>query len=185
MTNFYTYRFSEDVQRGRYSNEPGSRYGDRRRRGGRGRHAEPGAPWYGTPYHPDYQFEEDRNIYFRNENSYGDENAWERQQRWVGEQEGQHQPRYHSSHPDVSGPYYGVGPRNYRRSDIDIQDDVCELLTQHGKIDAREIEVNVDGGEVTLLGKVSDRFTKRLAEDVALSVQGVWDVHNRLQLARK
>jgi hypothetical protein len=85
----------------------------------------------------------------------------------------------------MSGPYYGVGPHNYRRSDIDIQDDVCELLTQHGKIDAREIEVNVDGGEVTLLGKVSDRFTKRLAEDVALSVQGVWDVHNRLQLARK
>lgn len=80
------------------------------------------------------------------------------------------------------GPYSGYGPRSYRRSDDDIRDEVCERLTRHGEIDAREIEIQVEDGEVTLKGMVDSRPTKRLAEQVADSVRGVRDVHNQLVL---
>jgi osmotically-inducible protein OsmY len=54
-------------------------------------------------------------------------------------------------------------------------------LTQHGLIDASNIEVEVSQAEVTLHGQVDSRRTKRMAEDVAASVGGVKDVHNRLR----
>ena len=80
------------------------------------------------------------------------------------------------------GPYTGYGPEGYQRSDERIRDEVCERLTRHGMLDARDIEVEVDEGEVTLKGTVEDRRSKRMAEDTAESVSGVWDVHNRLQI---
>lgn len=80
------------------------------------------------------------------------------------------------------GPYSGVGPRSYRRSDKRIFDDVCERLSRHGHIDASEIEVKVENGEVTLDGHVPDRVTKRLAEYVSETVAGVHDVHNQLRI---
>ena len=82
------------------------------------------------------------------------------------------------------GHHAGRGPRNYRRSDARILEDVCEALTRHGDVDATDIEVAVEGGEVTLSGTVDDRRTKRLAEDVAASCAGVHDVHNRLRVSR-
>lgn len=82
------------------------------------------------------------------------------------------------------GPYSGRGPKGYRRSDETIAEDVCERLTQHGYVDASDIEVKVEGGEVTLQGTVDNRRTKRLAEDIAASVAGVSDVHNRLRLSQ-
>ncbi len=82
-----------------------------------------------------------------------------------------------------AGPHTGRGPRGYRRSDERIAEDVCERLTQHGQVDARDINVEVHDGEVTLRGTVAERRMKRLAEDVAESVTGVEDVHNELRLA--
>ncbi len=84
---------------------------------------------------------------------------------------------------NMSGPYAGVGPRGYQRSDERIMDDVCERLTAHGHLDASDINVQVNNGEVTLKGTVPDRRMKRLAEDVTESVSGVWDVHNQLRLS--
>lgn len=89
-----------------------------------------------------------------------------------------------SSTWEVPGPYTGRGPKGYRRSDERVFEDVCERLAAHGGLDATEIEVRVDGGEVTLEGMVEDRRTKRLAEDVSETVRGVEDVHNRLRLER-
>lgn len=80
------------------------------------------------------------------------------------------------------GPYTGRGPRGYRRSDDRIFEDVCEALTEHGDIDAGEIEVAVQNGEVTLTGTVADRRQKRLAEDIVESCSGVQDVHNQLRV---
>ena len=71
----------------------------------------------------------------------------------------------------------------YRRPDNRITDDVCDRLTRHGWIDATDIEVRVENGEVTLEGTVDSRRAKRLAGDVADSVSGVQDVHNRLRIA--
>lgn len=75
----------------------------------------------------------------------------------------------------------GKGPKNYVRGDTRIYEDVCERLTEHTDIDASEIEVKVENNEVTLEGTVADKRQKRLAEDVAASVKGVHDVHNRLK----
>lgn len=78
--------------------------------------------------------------------------------------------------------YRGVGPKNYRRGDDRIREDVCELLTESHDVDASDISVLVDGGEVTLTGSVQDRRDKRVAEDLALRCSGVRDVHNRLNV---
>lgn len=78
--------------------------------------------------------------------------------------------------------YRGWGPRGYRRSDERIFEDVCSRLMDNPWLDADDVEVRVDGGEVTLTGTVDSRGSKRLADDIAYGVSGVWDVHNRLQV---
>jgi hypothetical protein len=83
------------------------------------------------------------------------------------------------------GPHVGRGPRGYQRTDDRIREDVCERLTQHGRIDASDIEVTVAQGEVTLRGRVDSRDAKRQAEAVAESVSGVRDVRNELRAASR
>jgi len=80
------------------------------------------------------------------------------------------------------GRFAGRGPKGYQRSDDRIREDVCERLTQHPRVDASDIEIQVSGGEVTLSGVVNDRESKRIAEDVAENVSGVKDVHNHIRL---
>jgi hypothetical protein len=82
----------------------------------------------------------------------------------------------------IVGRFYGRGPKGYRRSDERIREDVSEELYRHPEIDASEIEVKAQNGEVTLTGKVEDRRQKRLAEDLVERVAGVTDVHNQLKL---
>ena len=84
----------------------------------------------------------------------------------------------------VPGPHTGRGPQGYRRSDERIKEDVCERLTQHGQIDASGMQIDVKDCEVTLRGSVSDRRTKRMAEDVAEGVAGVRDVRNELRVGQ-
>ena len=78
----------------------------------------------------------------------------------------------------------GRGPKGYHRSDDRIREEVSEELYRHPEIDASEIEVQVQNGEVTLTGKVEDRHQKRLAEDLAERISGVTDVHNQLKVDR-
>ena len=80
------------------------------------------------------------------------------------------------------GRFTGYGPRGYQRSDERIREDVCERLTYYGELDAREIDIEVEDGEVTLTGMVEDRQAKRAAERIAETVSGVHDVHNQLGL---
>jgi hypothetical protein len=77
----------------------------------------------------------------------------------------------------------GRGPRGYQRSDERIREDVCDRLCE-GYLDASEIEVRVNDGVVTLIGKLDDRRDKRIAESLAESVQGVKDVDNQLRINR-
>lgn len=82
--------------------------------------------------------------------------------------------------PGIS--HRGRGPKNWRRSDDRIFEEVNEILTEHHELDASEIEVKVENGEVTLTGLVASRRDKRLAEDLAESCRGVVDVHNQLRI---
>ncbi|HEX7830142.1 MAG TPA: BON domain-containing protein [Thermoanaerobaculia bacterium] len=91
------------------------------------------------------------------------------------------EPRDYPAQPEQN--FRGRGPKNWRRDDDHIRATVNELLTQHAGIDATDVDVTVDNGEVTLNGTVGSRWQKRPAEDIAGSCRGVQDVHNRLRLA--
>lgn len=78
--------------------------------------------------------------------------------------------------------YAGLGPRDYRRNDDTIRDEVNGILTRHGGIDGREIQVQVRNGEVTLTGTVLNRRMKLLTEQVIDRVSGVKDIHNQLRI---
>lgn len=86
------------------------------------------------------------------------------------------------SYDGLQQDYRGRGPRNYRRPDDRILDDVGHRLTEDGYVDASDIEVSVHGREVTLSGTVSTPFEKRRAEDVTDTVSGVTHVQNNLRI---
>ena len=82
------------------------------------------------------------------------------------------------------GQFAGRGPKGYKRADDRIREDVNEELTRNPYIDATDIEVKVESGEVTLSGTVNERRAKRLAEDLAERCSGVREVHNQLRVNR-
>ena len=75
----------------------------------------------------------------------------------------------------------GRGPKNYARSDERIREDVNDRLTEDVWLDASEIDVAVEQGEVTLSGTVEDRRAKRRAEDCVDAISGVKHVQNNLR----
>ena len=83
------------------------------------------------------------------------------------------------------GGFRGRGPKNWKRSDERIAEDVHEILTEDHYVDATDIVVNVVDGHVTLSGTVDDRRQKRRAEDIVLSISGVVDVMNTLKLQHR
>lgn len=88
---------------------------------------------------------------------------------------------YAASGAYAAGGHRGRGPKGYQRPDERVCEDVCEALTRDPGVDASDIEVQVEGGEVRLSGFVETRFDKRRAEDVAAGVSGVRDVRNELK----
>ncbi|HEX3927057.1 MAG TPA: BON domain-containing protein [Gemmatimonadales bacterium] len=80
------------------------------------------------------------------------------------------------------GEHTGKGPKGYRRSDERIQEDVNEALSQHGGVDASDVEVGVTDGDVTLSGSVADRDMKRKAEECVENCSGVNNVQNNLRV---
>lgn len=82
------------------------------------------------------------------------------------------------------GQYFGRGPKNYRRTDERIEEEVNETLTRHGAIDASDIEVKVKDGEVILTGHVDSRRAKRLAEEIVEELSGVREVNNQIRVKR-
>jgi osmotically-inducible protein OsmY len=61
-------------------------------------------------------------------------------------------------------------------------EDASHALEQHPWVDASDIELSCEGGEITLRGTVSNRNEKRMAEDCVENVAGVKDVRNELRL---
>lgn len=78
----------------------------------------------------------------------------------------------------------GKGPKGYQRSDERLKEMVSEALEDEHGVDASDVEVKVENGEVTLTGTVQDRSQKRRAEDCAEGVRGIRDVHNQIRVKR-
>ena len=76
----------------------------------------------------------------------------------------------------------GRGPRGYRRADERINDDVHDRLTDDPHLDASDIVVAVESGEVTLGGLVRSRHDKHRAEHLVERVLGVTHVQNNLRV---
>lgn len=90
----------------------------------------------------------------------------------------------HGSARVALGKPFAPGPRGYRRTDERIHDEVCGRLTDAGDVDATDVEVAVEDGDVLLSGTVADRRQRERAEIVAERVHGVRDVVNRLRVVR-
>jgi osmotically-inducible protein OsmY len=73
-------------------------------------------------------------------------------------------------------------PKGYRRSDERIREEINDRLTDDTHLDASEIVISVNAGEVSLSGTVSDRSSKRHAEDLVEQVSGVKHIENRIRI---
>jgi osmotically-inducible protein OsmY len=109
------------------------------------------------------------------------ERAGDEVRSWFGDEEAE---RRRQMDRQRSESHAGRGPRNYRRSDERIREDVNDRLTDDWWIDASDIEVSVSNGVVTLSGRVDSRDDKRRAEDIAEDVKGVTDVTNQLRVGQ-
>ena len=85
----------------------------------------------------------------------------------------------------MHGRFSGRGPRGYQRSDERIREDVCELLTRHGEIDASGMEVEVQRATVILRGTADSGRTRRLTEELVEDIPGVRDVQNELRVSQR
>lgn len=90
---------------------------------------------------------------------------------------GQHAPDWRESQ-------FGKGPKGYKRSDERIAEEINQCLMDDHRIDASDIEVKVQNGEVSLTGTVSDRRCRRDVEDLVESISGVSEVSNQLKVQR-
>jgi Predicted periplasmic or secreted lipoprotein len=95
---------------------------------------------------------------------------------------GSHLEGENSARRGVRSGFRGRGPKNYRRTDERIREDINYRLTENDLLDATDIEVEVSDGSVILDGWVDDGESKRLAEYIAEDVVGVLNVENRLRI---
>lgn len=92
--------------------------------------------------------------------------------------------RYYRSNRQQPEPgmHKGKGPRNYRRSDERIRDEINGRLSDDPFLDASDVEIDVNNCEVTMTGTVEDRNSKRRAEDLIEEISGVRNVQNSLRV---
>jgi hypothetical protein len=95
---------------------------------------------------------------------------------WLGDEDAARRRR--ADEADHSG----KGPADYRRSDDRICEDLNDRLADDPLLDASDITVKVEGGEVTLDGWAPTREDKRRAEDLSDRVSGVRHVQNNLRV---
>ena len=79
----------------------------------------------------------------------------------------------------------GRGPKNYRRSDERVREEINDRLTEDDYVDASDIEVSVEDGVITLSGTVSSLLQKRRAAYIAERVSGTHDVLNEIRVRRE
>ena len=100
---------------------------------------------------------------------------------WFGDDDAERRRRVDRQ---KTGTNRGKGPKGYERSSERIREDVCERLSYDDQVDASDIEVKVNGNEVTLDGTVDSRDARHRAEDIIESIPGVTHVQNNLRVQR-
>ena len=131
--------------------------------------------------------ESERGYYGDSPRNYEEDRGWwdkatDEVSSWMGDEEA---ARRREMDALRHGQYRGHGPRNYTRSDERIKEDINDRLTDHAYLDASDIDVEVNDGEVVLSGKVINRYAKRMAEDIAENISGVKNVENRLRAGNR
>ena len=121
----------------------------------------------------------DHDLLNHNQHSYGD--AGSASFGSFGEERSNHKDWGAQS---TSRNFNGRGPKGYKRSDERIKEDVCETLSRDHRIDASDIEVNVEDAMVTLSGVVDSRDIKRAAEMIIENLSGVDDVKNDIKVKK-
>ncbi len=130
-----------------------------------------------------------QNSNWNNRRDYGrgredDRNWWDRTKdevaSWFGDDEAERRREFDR----ISGPHRGKGPRGYKRSDDRMREDINDRLSDDDYVDASDIEVTVNDGNVLLSGTVDSRDAKRRAEDIAEAVRGVSNVENRIRVGQ-
>jgi osmotically-inducible protein OsmY len=137
---------------------------------------------YGDSDYSNYGYESNRERY--GEGNPNERSWWDRTRdevsSWFGDDDAERRRER-----DRRMSHRGKGPRNYKRSDERIKEDINDRLSDDPFVDASEIEVTVNAGEVTLTGTVDDRSDKRRAEDLAEAVSGVKNVENRIRVTQR
>jgi len=140
--------------------------------------------YYERTYRPPYygrDFENERDARRYNSDPRG---WWDRASdevaSWFGDEEAEQRRRLDGAR---EGKHRGRGPKDYRRSDERIKEDINDRLTDEEYLDAYEVVVTVNEGEAILSGTVGTRHDKRMAEDIADSVTGVKNVQNNLRVS--
>jgi len=138
-------------------------------------------PYYGRDfdardYRGDYDDRDSRSEYAQHRGWW--DRASDEVAAWFGDEEAVRRRRQEKN----QSTHRGRGPKDYRRSDERIREDINDRLTDNEYLDAYDVHTVVNNGEVILSGTVSSRSDKRLAEDVAESVSGVNYVQNQLRV---
>jgi osmotically-inducible protein OsmY len=74
------------------------------------------------------------------------------------------------------------GPKNYRRSDERILEDVYLRLLRDPSIDSSDVSVEVHRGVATLVGSVPTRHMKHEIEEAIHAIPGIAEIHNRVKV---
>jgi len=137
----------------------------------------------GAGYNDSYQNRNIRRSYNDMDRRRGDRDWWDRTRdevsSWFGDDDAE---RRRNMDRRTTGEHKGKGPKGYTRSDDRIREDVHDRLADDPYVDASDIEVKVENGDVILTGDVTNRDQKRRAEDIIEAVSGVRNVENRIHV---
>jgi osmotically-inducible protein OsmY len=166
---------SQDERNAGYSNQYGAASYSQNRRGWGSGNPDREYSSYSGRYDRDYERS------WKRDNRDWMDRAGDEVASWFGDEDAERRRRMDK----MESGHRGRGPKNYKRSDSRIEEDINDRLSDDGWVDASDIEVKVQDGEVTLTGTTPDRFSKRRAEDIAEAISGVKNVENRVRVSQE
>lgn len=84
---------------------------------------------------------------------------------------------------EIDSSMIGPAEASLFRSNEQIRDDVWEYISLNDVIRRKDIDVSVEGGIVTLRGRVNSEIAREATEKAAREALGVIGVRNELEVA--